>query len=245
MKKTNFTAVLKATATVLCGLLIMTALPSCNKDSASTTTTTDTVTEAVAAQAVTQAVEPTSGGMAQQTTEAAVVASNQTAYPCGGTFDSSIVAASVAGAAISYSVDLQWNWVLSCSTASFTFGFTGHTTYAGSLISSNDSSNGGFVVTGLAESAPNYVLSSNYVRNGSQQSYIGNKNSFTSVINISSSNINIDKTTEEILSGTATASISGSSTSGKSFSYSGTINFLGNQAATLTMASGNVYQISW
>ncbi len=39
--------------------------------------------------------------------------------------------------------------------------------------------------------------------------------------------------------------LSGATRTGRSFSYSGIITFLENQQATLTMASGNVYNIQW
>jgi hypothetical protein len=245
MKKTILSRALKTTATIFCGILIMSTSYSCKKDASSSTATTDTVSETEASQAITQAVVPTSGGMAEQTANAAIVANDQIAYPCSQSFDSSILLTNTAGASITYSADLEWNWILNCSAANFTFAFKGHTTYSAPLMSSNDSTTAWFIITGLQESSTAYVLNSNYVRNGSQQSNIGNRNSFTSLITITSSNINIDKISEQIISGTATVSISGASTSGRSFSFSGNINFLGNQAATLTMASGNVYQINW
>jgi hypothetical protein len=245
MKKRNLPAVLRSMTIIFCGILIIAATSSCKKDTASTSNT-GTVTEADASQAITEAIVPSSGGMAAQTSNAAYVAAKPVnVYPCGQSFDSSILLTNAAGAAITYNADLEWNWILSCSTASFTYSFKGHTTYEAPLMSSNDTTTAGFVVTGLDASSPAYILNANYVRNGSQQSNIGYKNSFTSLITINSANINIDKTTEEITSGTATVSISGASTSGKLFSYSGTIVFLGNQAGTLTMASGNVYRISW
>ncbi|WP_162847030.1 hypothetical protein [Mucilaginibacter gracilis] len=49
----------------------------------------------------------------------------------------------------------------------------------------------------------------------------------------------------QILSGSATVAISGSSTSGKSFTYNGTITFLGGNKATLVLNSGASYTIQW
>jgi hypothetical protein len=50
---------------------------------------------------------------------------------------------------------------------------------------------------------------------------------------------------DQILSGTATVSISGSTSGGKSFSYSGTLTFNGSQTATPVFGNGNSYSISW
>jgi hypothetical protein len=169
-----------------------------------------------------------------------------TAYPCGASFDSSIIRSSAAGAAVTYSFSLAWGWKLSCaSPANFSASFNGRSTYDAPRISSNDSSKGSFVMTGLSLTDANYTLNTNYVRNGSQQSKIGKKNSFTSNITITSGNVKVDKVTREIVSGTATASISGASSSGKAFSFSGTLIFNGNKTATLQITGGSSYTITW
>ncbi|HWB24999.1 MAG TPA: hypothetical protein VG738_05945 [Chitinophagaceae bacterium] len=219
---------------------------SCNKDASSGSSSTNTtVTEQDAADAITEAVTPESAGLSAQVNDATVIATSN-AFTCGTSYDSSIARSSASGAAISYSFTLAWNWKLSCtSPANFTASFNGHTTYDAPRISSNDSSNGSFVITGLAPADNAYTFNSTYVRNGSEQSKVNNKNSFTSKITITSSNITVDKVTQEITGGTAAATISGESSSGKSFSFSGNITFNGNKKATLQITGGASYNISW
>lgn len=215
---------------------------SCKKDSGGSSS--DAVSQDDAAETITQAVTPESGGMVAQVDNSVTITANYT-LPCGESFDSSISATNPVGSLITYSFNLAWNWMLKCSTAEFDFNFKGSSMYDAPRMSSNDSSNGSLKITGLETSKTNYVVNTSYVRNGSQQSKILNKNSFTSKINIASEDIMVDKATQEIISGTASVSISGASTSGKSFSYDGAITFNGNKSATLVLGNGNTYSISW
>lgn len=219
----------------------MASITSCKKDAGSSSSTT--VSEDEAAEAITEAVTPASGGMVDQV-DNSIGITMLNAYPCGESFDSSINVTSPTGSAITYSFNLSWNWMLSCSKGTFQFNFNGSSMYDAPRMSSNDSSEGSLTISGLDKGAA-YIVNTSYIRNGSQQSKILNRNSFTSNITITSENINVDKTTQEITSGTATVSISGASTSGRSFSYSGTITFNGNKNATLDLGNGNTYTISW
>ena len=225
----------------VCSVLIFS---SCKKDSSNPSS--QSVSEEEAAQAITQSVTPESGGMVSQSSEASAIATIYTIHPCGISHDSSIALASLPGAAFTYAINLNWGWSITCaSPVEFQSYFKGHTTYSGTLMSSNDSSQATMNLTGLGTSATAYTGNLNYVRNGSQQSKIGRKSSFTSLITITSTNITVDKTTNIIASGTAPVTISGASTGGLAFSYNGTLTFHGNKAATLAMSSGNSYEISW
>jgi hypothetical protein len=55
----------------------------------------------------------------------------------------------------------------------------------------------------------------------------------------------VDKTTLKIVSGSAAVKVTGSSSSGKSFSFAGTLTFLGSNKATLVLNSGASYAIQW
>lgn len=241
MKKKNVLTTLSVLA-----FLCMCITVSCKKDAGEgSSPSTATVTEQDAADAVSAAVTPQSAGMSAQVSDATVMAASN-AYSCGAAYDSSIARASATGSAITYAFKLDWNWKLSCaSPANFTAGFTGHTTYDAPRMSSNDSSNGSFVITGLSPENDAYTLNTSYVRHGSQQSKINNKNSFTSTITITAANIVVSKASAEITAGTAAVTISGASSSGKSFQYSGTITFTGSKTATLQMAGGSSYQLTW
>jgi len=219
---------------------------SCKKDASSgSTSTATTVTEQDAADAVTNAIAPTSAGVTAQVSDATVMAASA-AYPCGQSFDSSIIRSSASGAAISWSYTLGWGWKLTCgSPANFAASFNGHSMYDALRMSSSDSSKGSFTVTGLSPADADYTFNTSYERNGSQQSKIGNKNAFTSKITVTSTNIKVDKATREIISGAADVTISGASSSGKSFSFSGTLTFNGGKTAVLQIAGGTSYTITW
>jgi len=219
---------------------VVTIVTSCKKSS--DTASSDVVTEQAAVDAVTEAVVPTSSGFVDQGATATVIVNG--GATCGKSFDSSITRSSAAGAAITYTASLKWGWTLSCSTpATFSFNFAGKMVYDAPRISSADSSVGSFTVTGLTSSA--YTFNANYVRKGSQVSKVGYGRSFSSTITITATNLVIDKATQLVLSGNATVTVTGASSTGKTFSYNGTITFTGNKTATITIANGSTYTISW
>lgn len=236
-------------AATLLGITIFLAMSttSCKKESS---TSTDPVSEEEAAEAISQSVSTESSGMSQQSFAAVTVANAELVFlPCGVEIDSTVTGASLPGAAITYAYNLSWSWVLSCSglgvPQKINFDISGNSSYDAPRMSSNDNSTASFELTSLTPGTTEYDMTASYQRNGTQQSKVFNKNSFTSTIIITSTNLKVDKITQLVTSGTAAASISGASSSGKSFSYSGTITFLGNKKGTLTMANGNTYQIAW
>lgn len=228
-------------------LFLALSITSCKKENSSST---DAVSEEEAAEAVSQSVSTESSGMSQQSFAAVTVANAELVFlPCGIEIDSTVTGASLPGAAITYAYNLSWKWVLGCSglgvPQKINFDITGNSSYDAPRMSSNDNSTASFELTGLTPATAEYDMTTSYQRIGTQQSKVFNKNSFTSTTIITSDNLKVDKITQLITSGTAAASISGASSSGKTFSYTGTITFLGNKKGTLTMASGNTYDISW
>ncbi len=235
-------------------------LASCHKNSSATTT----ITEADAAQVTVDAVSPTTGGMVSQVSASASLFAGGTitggtvnstnghqttdsySIPCGTVKDSTVSYASLSTGIPSFTYSLTWSYKLDCSVPStFTLNFNGQGTYNGFVQSSSFKSTGGFVLSGLGSSASQFTFNSNYTRTGSTTSKVGNKNTFDHTLSITSSNIVYDKTTKEIVSGSATVSVKVTSTSGNSWSYGGTLTFLGNKTAKLVLNSGTVYNISW
>jgi hypothetical protein len=256
--KNKITRIIFATVMVT-GLAL--TVTSCRKDS---TTTSDMITEADAAGVATDAISPSTGGMVGQVSASASLFSgatvtggtvnsvnnNLTTYsttiPCGTAKDSTIAYASTGTSIPSFTYSLNWKYTLTCSVPSnFTLSYSGAGSYNGVTFSSSFNSTGGFVLTGLGATATDYVFNSNYSRTGSATSKVGNKNTFNDNITITSSNIMYDKATEEIASGTATVAIKVTSTSGNSWSYGGTLTFLGNKTAALVLNSGTTYNIAW
>ena len=221
------------------------AISSCKKDAS--TQTDATVTEADAAELATNAVVPANGGLALQINSSVTLYKTVT-LQCGVEKDSSITRSSVSGANPSYSYALSWNYLLNCSGAvpsQLSFNFTGSSKYDGPRMSSDDKSTGGFVLAGLAPTSSPYVLNTTYNRTGGQTSKIGRQYAFNSNLTIKSSDITVDKNSLKILSGTGTVAINGTSSSGKSFNFNGTLTFNGDNKATLILNSGASYIIQW
>jgi len=229
-------------ATFLLAAGLAMSLSSCKKDN--TSTANSIVTEADAAELTTDAIVPANAGLVLQVNSSVTVYKN-VSLGCGVQKDSSISGSSISGVVPAYSYSLNWNYLLNCSTSQFTAGLSGSSSYDGLRMSSTDNSAGSLVLSGLQPSTTAYTLNTSYTRNGSQTSKIGNTNTFASKLTITSSNIAIDKTSLQILSGTASVAITGTSTSGNSFSFSGTVTFLGGNKATLVLNSGASYSISW
>lgn len=227
---------------------ILFTISSCKKDDNKTTVTT--VSEGDVAEAVSESIYTSSGGLVAQTTIAAGYSSDlmnaragaKVSDQCGIMHDTTLAAS---GTSFSYS--FNWNWLLTCRDVIpqvFTFNYSGKASYEGERMSSSDSAKANITVTGLGDSAY-YVFNQTYTRNGSQTSKVNQQRSFSSVISIVSSDIKISKTTLKILSGTGAVTVTGKGSGGNSFSYAGTITFLGGDKATLVVTGGATYNLSW
>lgn len=240
MKHKTTPAILLAAGILLIGT---TFLLSCAKNNDAAPV--DAVDEEEVAEAVTQTVSANSGGLAVTASDAAVMATTYSTM-CGMSKDTAIVRSSVTGAVVTYNAAAQWHWALTCTpTARFDYALASRLTYDAPRMSSSDSLSATLAVTGLEPATPNYTLNMNLTRKGSQVSKILRKHSFTSTIIVTGTNIAVSKTTNLVQSGTASVTISGATSGGRSFQYAGTLVFTGNKTATLTFASGVTYNIQW
>ncbi|TFF39635.1 hypothetical protein [Mucilaginibacter psychrotolerans] len=226
-------------------LSIAMALSSCKKDS----TAGNAVTEDEAAEVMVQAVDPASGGLALQTTAATTIAlTNSSSAKCGVAKDSTITGTG-STATRTYSYNLSWHRLLTCGVGSIPskldFTFTGGSTYSGPRMSSDDNSTGAFTVTGLELGSSEYVVNQTYTRKGTQQSKVRKNRSFSSTVNIITTDVKVSKATQQITSGTGTVKVTGTASTGETFSYSATITFLGSKKANIVFASGTTYAVSW
>ena len=246
MKTPTFKSQGSKTAKTFFALAVLTlaGVSACKKDA--TTTSSPTVTEADAVQMTTDAVTSSTGGMtAQTTTSVTLYAAEAPVLTCGTTKDTTITGASVAGTPYTFAYSLNWNYLLNCNTQEFTLNYTGSSSYSGLLTSTNGSCVGTDVLTGIAPTAANYALTGSFERKGSATSKVGQQKSFTSDLKIATTNALVNKTTMEIISGTASVTLTGATSGGRSFSFGGTLTFLGNKTGKLVLNSGNSYSISW
>ena len=206
----------------------------------------ETLSESEAAEVIQSAISADTEGLVVQIEDAAEIAQ---AYldSCGQVFDSTIHKTQTLGIR-SFDYTFIWNWQMTCNglniPQSFKIDYNAKGDYETSRMSSDDISTGNFTIIGLAPSAPNLIYDGSITRSGAQVSKIGNQSSFTSQVQISTQTLTFSKNSQEIISGTANATISGMDSNGNNFSFSGQIVFSGNQAANLTI-NGNIYPIQW
>ncbi|MBX2907292.1 MAG: hypothetical protein KF744_14705 [Taibaiella sp.] len=249
-KHTNTLRTNKFSAVLIAAMLLL-AAAACRKENlpannTGTTTSSETVSDEDAADAITEAMTGQKAGMTDQATEQTTMAKSSV-VPCGGEKDTVLGGAGTYGPA-SYDYLYHAHLAVICTLgipSKFTGTFSGNTSYSTTRMSSDDSCSGEFVVTGLAPTSDVYKLNLNYVRQGSQQSNVRKKASFTSTITITGTDIIVDKTTLLITTGTASVVMTGATSTGATFSKTATLTFTGSKTATLTFGSGASYPLSW
>ena len=229
-------------------LLIVTSFSSCRKEEEEAPITTDD-----AADVVTYAMQKSSGGYASESEEAAAYMTDadlQTTTPtlqCGIPFDSTVTL-NYSTSNVTASYTLSWDLLLSCNnqnvpqSLSFNSPYSG--SYSGPLMSSSNTGNLTWTVTGLGSgSSTPYSFSGTFTRNGSHTSNVRNKTTFSSDLQVTVTAVTIDKVTQHITGGTGTVSLNCQTSTGKSYTFTGTIVFNSNGTATLTI-NGTPYSIN-
>ena len=205
------------------------------------------VTEEEAAEVIMKSVEAETAGLVVQVEEAASITVTNLIF-CGYEGDTVFSYSNSSGSVVTYNYSFGWDYALECvgngQPSAFTFNYTGSGNYDAPRIASNNIIAGGFTVNGLDAGSETFIFNLDYTEEGTQESKIRNKNTFSSISSLSSSNITVDKSTYEIQSGTVAVEIGGD-VSGNSFSYSGTLTFNGNRSATLVLNSGTTYDFTW
>lgn len=206
-----------------------------------------TVQEQDAADAISNSVTSDTGGLARTISQAVTYASDEDVFTdtpsvaCGSTYTATY-ADSYDGPLYDFNYTIDRNTTLVCTDgAPVHLAFSGqfHGTYDTPRMSSDDSSTTSLIITGIGPQPTVATFNGTYVRNGSQQSKIRQMNSFTSIIQLTLTDVKVNKTTRAIVSGSADFTFQGQGTGGSSFNYSGTITFNGNGTATLVFNGGS------
>ncbi|WP_343673860.1 hypothetical protein [Chitinophaga sp.] len=228
-------------------------MPSCKKDDKDSSE--PAVSQAEVATVVNSAI--TNGGVAAQTTSAATTASmylsarkgaKTTGADCGYTDENSFQLSSDANAATTFSIDYTYKFVITCVAdqyQSFNFTFAGKTALGTSKVSLADTSAATFAITGLEDASANLVFNQAFDNKASLISKDGSSPSFYSTLKYTATNVTVSKSSLQIISGTAAVKITGITTSGKSFSYEGTIVYKGNNKAVFTITGGSSFDLTW
>ena len=226
-------------------LLALTAI-SCNKDTDEDST--PAVTEEEAVELVEASLSEESAGASEITAEYARVydeeieqnvqcnVSQQTTYNLAHNGD-------LAQANYRF----EWDYLIACNSLSIpesaTFNASGNGTYSTNRIESDDACNFSANVTGLEPSVSAMTFNGSFERSGTQ-SLTTNRNthSLTSTFNSQLNDLVVSKADYQIDSGTGNFTLTGTNNQHQ-FSFTGTIEFTGNQTATVTL-NGSSYTIS-
>lgn len=229
-------------------IIVAYAVASCKKDNNDMNAQSG-VTEDDAVDVVTQSVDANSGGLSVQAESAATLSVN-TGYlsACGVPKDSTISGSGTGTGPVSWSYNFNWHWMLSCTTnvpQQFDLTYRGRVNYDGPRITTNDTSSATLTVTGLGISSTQWTVNGNLTRTGTKTSKVGRQLTFTCTSTFTSNDIKVDKVTKKIVAGTVVVDISGTSSNGRSFHYTGTLTLNGSNAGRLILASGHAFDIHW
>ncbi len=208
------------------------------------------VTEAEAIELVQETLISEVYGINMQAYDASEIVTenaSKSAFECGVTNTRTRERNSENGAVINYSHSIDYNFTLLCennAATAYTIDYSGSGVYSSPRMTSNDVITYTSVLDNIIEANTPFVYNSSFTREGTQTIRInGNNKDFESTLTIKTTNIEVDKVTRRILSGSATFSLTGILTSGESFGYSGDITFNGNGGASIEI-NNNMYNVS-
>lgn len=232
------------------GLLALLALfaftTSCDRDNEETPDVVE-ISEDDAVDVIEGALTMDTEGLVSEIENAAEVAdkyAEKTLSPCGETFDSTFTV-SQANAFIDASYTNTLEWTVFCNNAeipvNLDFSRESQGSYETNRMESFDASSSLWNLDNLILGTA-YVLNGDYSRSGSQTSKVRNENSLTSTVEMTVTNLSVDKGTRRIESGTADITVSGTSSTGHNFSFEAEVIFQGNGSA-IVVVNGNSYEI--
>lgn len=239
MKSTNFFKVLAVNF-----LAIILFFSSCKKAEE----IIESVSEEEAVEVVENSLSSDAGGLAGQIEESAAIVSAYTESKneyCGLSFDSAINIVNPSEAVITYHYNLEWDWVINCNQfqipESFVFNCEMGGGYDAPRMSANDEASVSFELSDLDLSTGFITFNGSFEREGTCQSKIGEKRSFSSKIIFEAMDVKVDKATKKLLSGTANLTLEAKTSEGKTFSFDGVVTFTGGDTATVKFE--NEYEI--
>lgn len=228
---------------------VIIALGSCRKESATV------ATEADAVDAIETSLVSSSGGTAEDISMAAEYAmsggygkngsvTGATSLICAVPYDTTVSYSHTGTITATYSH--SWEVLLNCNgSVPISLAWTG--TYSGSFdalrLSGSSSGSRNWALTGINSGSAAYTLNGSTTRTGSHTSKVRNQYTYDVTINTTLTNLTVNKTTYQIISGTGTVAATLNVSNGTSKTFNGTIVFNGNQTATLTI-NGNTYTIT-
>ncbi|WP_299241947.1 hypothetical protein [uncultured Aquimarina sp.] len=225
---------------------VATSIISCQRDEINSF---GEISEADAVEIIEQVIVSDSYGMDIQAEDAVNTESSMTSKNniCGVLNEVSTTRNSIPGAIIYFTHSIDYSFELICEgniPQAYDIDFRGNGQYISPRLESEDIITYRANLSNLLPADGPYIYNSSFTREGDQILKInGNRKEFNSTLSIASSQILIDKTTRIILGGSATFSLTGNLTNGDTFSYNGSITFLGNGNATIKIGD-TIYNVS-
>lgn len=165
---------------------------------------------------------------------------------CGYTMDTVVSANSPSGAVSTYSYEFTYAYEIQCRDNGIpellVVGSNYQGIYDGPRLLTENAGDASLSVSGFPISETAYVMEGTYDRSGDFESSVRNMTQSNSTISFELSALTYDKRLEEISSGVASLTLSGTLKSGESYSYQGSLSFEGNGIAILTI-NGETYTI--
>ncbi|HAA14928.1 MAG TPA: hypothetical protein DCE41_25855 [Cytophagales bacterium] len=158
---------------------------------------------------------------------------------CGVTADTTLVFNSPATAPVTFSYEFAYQTLLNCSNFNVPQSFDVDLTYSGSFdgprYTSNNTGEGDMSVTNILPNDENFLVAGAWDRVGNSTFSAREERSYTSTSSFTFADVQVSKSTYEVVSGTATLQINGTIDSGESFEYTASVTFLGDGQADITI----------
>ncbi len=184
-------------------------------------------------------------GLTAQVEAMVAIAEKNISGQCGVTKDSTVVLENkTAIGSAEYTTEYTWTLECQSDVVPLNYDFICHTegNYNNNRMTSSDYGDATWELTGLNESVNEFTANGTYARNG-EQTFKSDGIVTESNMDITVTNMKIDKDSEEITEGTAEVTVHGTADGGESFDFEGQIVFKGGGRATLTV-NGKTFNIN-
>lgn len=165
---------------------------------------------------------------------------------CGVAFDSTLTI-NISRPVVTANYSTSFGWTVNCNNVmipqSLDFERTASGSYETDRSSANNQVSSSWTISNLA-GGDNWAFNGTYMSSGMFISKVGNQNQWNNTFSLSLNQVEVSKSTYQIVSGGGSFSLLLSDGEGNSRNFEGTITFLGNAMATITL-NGTSFDVDW